>query len=50
MRSLIVLNLPDISSSTVALELTQSLTEVSIKNLPGGKALPARKADKLTAI
>jgi hypothetical protein len=29
---------------------TQALTEVSTKNLPGGKVWPARNADNLTAI
>jgi hypothetical protein len=29
---------------------TQPLTEISTKNLPAGKARPARKADKLIAI
>jgi hypothetical protein len=33
----------------MTLGLTQSLTEMSIKNLPGGKGQPARKADNLTA-
>jgi hypothetical protein len=28
---------------------TQSLTEMSTRNLPGGKGQPARKADNLTA-
>jgi hypothetical protein len=30
--------------------LTQSLTEMSTRNLPGGKGRLARKADNLTAI
>jgi hypothetical protein len=34
----------------MALGSTQPLTEMSIRNLPGGKGRPARKADKLTAI
>jgi hypothetical protein len=34
----------------MALGLTQPLTEMSIRNLPGGKERLARKADKLTAI
>jgi hypothetical protein len=34
----------------MALGLTQPLTEMSTKNLPGGKGRPAPKADKLTAI
>jgi hypothetical protein len=34
----------------MALVSTQSLTEMSTRNLPGGKGRPARKADNLTAI
>jgi hypothetical protein len=34
----------------MALELTLPVTEMSTRNLPGGKGLPARKADNLTAI
>jgi hypothetical protein len=34
----------------MALEATQPLTEMSTRNLPGGKGRPARKADNLTAI
>jgi hypothetical protein len=34
----------------MALGLTQPLTEMSTRNLPGGKGRPARKADILTAI
>jgi hypothetical protein len=34
----------------MALGSTQSQTEMSTKNLPGGKERPARKADNLTAI
>jgi hypothetical protein len=34
----------------MALESTQPLTEMSTRNLPGGKGRPARKADNLTAI
>jgi hypothetical protein len=34
----------------MALGSTQTLTEMSTRNLPGGKGLPARKADNLTAI
>jgi hypothetical protein len=33
-----------------ALGLTQPLTEMSTKNLPGGKGRPARGADNFTAI
>jgi hypothetical protein len=47
-------NLPNPSSRTMALGLTQPLTEMSTRNLPwgggGGKGRPARKADNLTAI
>jgi hypothetical protein len=32
----------------MALGSTQPLTEMSTRNLPGGKGQPARKADKLT--
>jgi hypothetical protein len=34
----------------MALESIQPLTEMSTRNLPGGKGRPARKADNLTAI
>jgi hypothetical protein len=34
----------------MALGLTQTLTEMGTRNLPGGKKRPARKADKLDAI
>jgi hypothetical protein len=34
----------------MALGSTQPLTEMSTKNVPGGKGRPARKADNLTAI
>jgi hypothetical protein len=34
----------------MALGSTQSLTEMSTRNLPGGKGRPAREADDLTAI
>jgi hypothetical protein len=43
-------NLPNPSSRTMALWPTQPLTEMSTKNLPGGRGLPARKADNLTVI
>jgi hypothetical protein len=43
-------NLPNPSSSTMALGSTQPLTEMSTRNLPGGKGRPARRADNLTAI
>jgi hypothetical protein len=38
------------SSRTMALGLTQPLTEMSTRNFPGGKSRLARKADNLTAI
>jgi hypothetical protein len=34
----------------MALGLTQPLTEMSTRNLPGGKGRQARKADNLAAI
>jgi hypothetical protein len=34
----------------MALESTQPVTEMSIRNVPGGKERPARKADNLTVI
>jgi hypothetical protein len=34
----------------MALGSAQSLTEMGIRNLPGGKRLPERKADNFTAI
>jgi hypothetical protein len=34
----------------MALVSTQPLTEMSTRNLPGGKERPARKADNFTAI
>jgi hypothetical protein len=43
-------NWPNPSSRTMALGLTQHLTEMSTRNLSGGKGRPARKADNLTAI
>jgi hypothetical protein len=41
---------PNPSSSTVALGSTQPVTEMSTRNLPGGKGRPACKADNLTTI
>jgi hypothetical protein len=38
------------SSRTMALGLTKPLTEMSTRNLPGGKGRPARKNEKLNAI
>jgi hypothetical protein len=43
-------NLPNPSSGTMALGSTPTLTEMSTRNLPGGKGRPARKAHKLSAI
>jgi hypothetical protein len=43
-------NLPNTSSHSMALESTQSLTEMSTRNLPEGKKRPARKSDNLAAI
>jgi hypothetical protein len=43
-------NLPNPSSRNMALGSTQPLTEMSTRNLPGGKGRPARKADNLTAV
>jgi hypothetical protein len=43
-------SLPNPSSHTMALGLTQPLTEMSARNLPRGKGWPACKADNLTAI
>jgi hypothetical protein len=48
-RSLIFFfNLPNPSSRTMAVGTTQSLTEMSTRNLPGGKGRSARKTDKFT--
>jgi hypothetical protein len=41
---------PNPSSRTMALGSTQPLTEMSTRNLPGGKGWPTRKADNLTTI
>jgi hypothetical protein len=43
-------NLPNPSSRTIALGSTQPLTEMSTRNLPGGKERPARRADNIAAI
>jgi hypothetical protein len=43
-------NLPNPSIRTTALGSTQPLTEMSTRNLPGGKGQPARKADNLATI
>jgi hypothetical protein len=39
-----------ICSHTMVVELTQPLTEMSTRNLPGGKGWLARKTDNLTSI
>jgi hypothetical protein len=41
---------PNPSNHTVALGWTQLLTEISTRNLPGGKGWLVRKADNHTAI
>jgi hypothetical protein len=43
-------NIANLSSRIMALGSTQPLTTMSTRNIPGGKRLPARKADNLTAI
>jgi hypothetical protein len=43
-------NWPNRSSRIMALGSTQPLTEMSTRNLPGGKGRPARGADNLSAI
>jgi hypothetical protein len=43
-------NWPNPSSRTMALVSTQSLTEMSTRNLPGGKGRLVRKANNLTVI
>jgi hypothetical protein len=43
-------NLPNPSCRTMALRSIQPLTEMSTRNLPGGKGRPACKAENLTAI
>jgi hypothetical protein len=50
MRSLEFFDRPNPSSRTVTLGSTQSLTEMSTRNLPEAKGRPARKAVNLTAI
>jgi hypothetical protein len=50
MRALDILQRPNPSSRIMALASTQSLSEISTRNLPGGKGLPARKADNLSDI
>jgi hypothetical protein len=43
-------DLPNPSRRIMALRSTQPLTEMSTRNLPGGKGRPARRADNRTAI
>jgi hypothetical protein len=43
-------NLPNPSSRIMTLNFTNSLMEMSTRNLPGGKERPARKGDNLTTI
>jgi hypothetical protein len=43
-------NLPNHFSRIMALGSTQPLTEMSTKNLPGGKKRPGPRADNLAAI
>jgi hypothetical protein len=50
MRSLDSFYLPNPSSRIMVLRSTTPLTQMSTKNLPGGKRRPVRKADKSTAI
>jgi hypothetical protein len=45
-----VFNLPKSFSRTMALGSTQPLSEMSTRNILGGKGWPGLKADKLTAI
>jgi hypothetical protein len=42
-----LLNLPNTSRHTMALGSAQPLTEMSTRNIPGGKKLPARKLTNL---
>jgi hypothetical protein len=43
-------SLPNPSSCTMALGLTQPLTEMSTRNFPGGKKWLVHRADNLAAI
>jgi hypothetical protein len=43
-------NLPNPSSRTMALGSNQPLTKMSTRNLPGGKKLPACRADNLAVM
>jgi hypothetical protein len=44
------LNWPNPASRTMFLGSTQPVTEMSTRNLPGGKWRPARKGNNLTSI
>jgi hypothetical protein len=46
----IFFNLSDPFSRTMVLGSTQPVTEVSTRNLSGGKKRPARRADNLVAV
>jgi hypothetical protein len=48
--SLNIFNLPNPNSRTMALELTQPLTELNTRNLSGDKERPESEADNFTAI
>jgi hypothetical protein len=50
MRSLDFFNWPNPSSRTMSLWSTKPLTEMSTRNILGGRGRPARRADNLTAI
>jgi hypothetical protein len=50
MRLLCFFIWPNSSSRAMALGSTQPLTEMIIRNLPGGKGRPVRGADNLTDI
>jgi hypothetical protein len=50
LMSLNFFNVPNASSCTMALGLTQPLTEMSTRSLPRGKWRLTRKADNLTTI
>jgi hypothetical protein len=43
-------NWPTPSNRTMGLGSTQPLTEMSTRNIPGGKVRPARGSDNITAI
>jgi hypothetical protein len=50
MRPLDISNLPNPSSRTIALGLTQPVTEMSTRNISGGKPRSEHKVDNFTAI